>query len=84
MSPYRKFAAVSIATLGLLGAMPAQPVSAQIRDDGSFGFFDFGAPDPVGVPDRDGCVKACIYDLSPCDPPEFKRADNRCSRRRRR
>lgn len=25
------------------------------------------------------CVKSCERDLSPCDPPEFKRADSRCT-----
>ncbi|MCC2106263.1 MAG: hypothetical protein KDJ40_01175 [Hyphomicrobiales bacterium] len=25
------------------------------------------------------CVKSCERDLSPCDPPEFKRADGRCT-----
>ncbi len=26
-----------------------------------------------------GCVKQCPLDLNPCDPPEYKRADGRCS-----
>ena len=26
-----------------------------------------------------GCVKLCPLDTNPCDPPEFKRADGRCS-----
>lgn len=25
------------------------------------------------------CQKLCSRDLSPCDPPEFKRADGRCT-----
>lgn len=35
--------------------------------------------DLPNVPDERGCVKWCIRDESPCDPPSFKRADNRCS-----
>lgn len=27
---------------------------------------------------RNTCVKLCRRDSSPCDPPEFKRADGRC------
>ena len=26
-----------------------------------------------------GCVKQCPLDLNPCDPPDFKRADGRCT-----
>ena len=25
------------------------------------------------------CVKACSQDTSPCDPPEYKRTDARCT-----
>jgi len=25
------------------------------------------------------CVKECTQDTSPCDPPEFKRTDGRCT-----
>jgi hypothetical protein len=25
------------------------------------------------------CEKLCTADMSPCDPPEYKRADGRCS-----
>ena len=27
---------------------------------------------------RNTCYKSCRRDFSPCDPPEFKRADGRC------
>ena len=32
------------------------------------------APVSVGV-----CRPMCTFDMAPCDPPEFKRADGRCS-----
>lgn len=35
--------------------------------------------DVPNVPDARGCVKMCVRDDSPCDPPSYKRADNRCS-----
>lgn len=25
------------------------------------------------------CVKECVQDASPCDPPEYKRTDGRCT-----
>lgn len=28
-----------------------------------------------------GCLKLCIRDYSPCDPPRYKQADARCSPR---
>ena len=30
------------------------------------------------IPDEQGCVKLCIRDTSPCDPPQYKRTDGRC------
>ena len=32
----------------------------------------FGDPAPF-------CQKLCTQDFAPCDPPEFKRADGRCT-----
>jgi hypothetical protein len=30
-------------------------------------------------PQPNGCVKWCPFDQNPCDPPQFKVADGRCS-----
>ena len=32
----------------------------------------FGDPSPY-------CQKLCLQDFAPCDPPEYKRADGRCT-----
>ena len=33
-------------------------------------------PAPVAAP---YCQPMCTFDMTPCDPPEYKRADGRCS-----
>ena len=46
-------------------------------------FFEFEPATPFNVPDENGCVRICLQDTSPCDPPSFKHTDGRCSQRRR-
>ncbi len=33
------------------------------------------------VPDRQGCVRLCEFDLNPCDTPLEKKLDGRCTRK---
>ncbi len=66
----------------VLGGLMLAPSVGQ-AEDLTIGAF-FGAPtDTVqsfpNVPNRHGCVRQCIQDLSPCDPPSYKQADGRCS-----
>lgn len=61
----------------------AQPRSAaQARADAGLGAGSrfFPPNTPFQGPRGQLCVAWCPSDLNPCDPPEFKRADNRCSR----
>ena len=78
----RRFCAV-LAAIGLAMTGPVAlsgPASAQSG---------YGAPPPRydafdpfdfldGSPDTLGCMKDCVRDFSPCDPPMFKRTDGRC------
>ena len=61
----------------------AQPRSAeQARADDLLGpgSRSFPTNTPYRGPRGELCVAWCPADLNPCDPPEFKRSDNRCSR----
>ncbi len=40
-----------------------------------------GEPDVPNVPDRNGCVRLCEFDLNPCDTPLEKKLDGRCTRK---
>ena len=71
-------AALAIGGMVWAGAMAPTAATAQGTPDEAFGFFDFGPPQPLNVPDERGCIKQCIEDLTPCDPPLFKHADGRC------
>lgn len=62
---------------GLLLAQGAAPVRRVYPDrpvDVPFGSRAYGMPGPDRV-----CIKQCEFDDNPCDPPEFKHADGRCS-----
>ncbi len=68
---------------GLAAAAAVSTGAAQAQSSGygqPYRFWDDGYSDTVpNVPDERGCVKWCFQDRSPCDPPEYKRADHRCS-----
>ena len=50
------------------------------RDRGGPAWYDSPpAYSPYGARGRAYCQKLCNLDMSPCDPPEFKRADGRCT-----
>lgn len=73
---YVSMALLSAATIALV----APTASAQyyyrppiVYDDPSYGPYH-AAPTRAFY-----CVKACTQDTSPCDPPEYKRTDARCS-----
>ena len=34
---------------------------------------------PYARAGRSYCIKECVQDTSPCDPPEYKRTDGRCT-----
>ena len=78
--------AFSLVVLGLLMAGPAavaQPRSPeQARADALLGPGSRSYPTntPYQGPQGQLCIAWCPGDLNPCDPPEFKRTDNRCSR----
>ena len=36
-------------------------------------------PSIPNVPDRNGCVRLCEFDLNPCDSPIDKKLDGRCT-----
>ncbi len=72
---------VSIALLsGATLALFASTASAQYYYRGP-AIYDAPTPYTVySVPARGYyCAKACTQDTSPCDPPEYKRTDSRCS-----
>lgn len=61
----------------------AQPRSAeQARADALLGpgSRSFPTNTPYRGPQGQLCIAWCPSDLNPCDPPEYKRTDNRCSR----
>jgi hypothetical protein len=73
---YVSLALLSVATV----ALGASTASAQyfyrppvVYDGPSYSPY-YGAPARAFY-----CVKDCTQDTSPCDPPEFKRTDGRCS-----
>ncbi len=63
----------SLATSSAIAGSPYQdrpnPVAAEQKRLAAIGV--------LNVPDRRGCVKDCLADINPCDPPELKR-DGRC------
>lgn len=69
---------LAVATAAAVG-FAAAPASAQ--------YYRYQAPayappayTPYGAAYGGGyCVKMCPHDLTPCDPPEFKRTDGRCA-----
>lgn len=71
-----------VAGLVLATTLSIGAASAQSNGYGQpYRFWDDGSSDDgfQNIPDDRGCVKWCFRDRSPCDPPQFKRADNRCS-----
>jgi len=78
--------ALCLAALALslaASAAAAQPRSAaQARADALLGpgSRSFPTNTPYAGPRGELCVAWCPADLNPCDPPEYKRTDNRCSR----
>lgn len=76
---------LSLVVVALAAASPAlsQPRSAeQARGDALLGPGSRSYPinTPYRGPQGQLCIAWCPADLNPCDPPEFKRTDNRCSR----
>ena len=77
MSPFVRMAAAALTASFLFSgasiARPLWPVSRDLR----------AAPEGLqaGLFDAEGraCVKQCIDDTLPCDPPSYKSADGRCS-----
>jgi hypothetical protein len=77
------FAVVVLGMLTAGSAALAQPRSLeQARADALLGpgSRSFPTNTPYRGPRGELCVPWCPADLNPCDPPEFKRTDNRCSR----
>ena len=76
----------ALVLLGLMAAGPAalaQPRSpAEARADALLGPGSRPYPTntPYQGPQGQLCIAWCPSDLNPCDPPEFKRSDARCSR----
>lgn len=62
-----------LATSSAMAGSPDQdrppPASAERKRSAAVGVSN--------VPDTRGCVKDCLADIDPCDPPEMKR-DGRC------
>lgn len=74
---------LALATTVLAPGASAQPRSAeQARVDALLGpgSRSFPTNTPYQGPRGELCIAWCPSDLNPCDRPEFKRADNRCSR----
>lgn len=74
---------LAAAAIVAASAALAQPRSAeQARADALLGpgSRSFPVNTPHRGPQGQLCVAWCPSDLNPCDPPEFKRTDNRCSR----
>lgn len=61
-------------------AAPYDPYAGAYEDQDNYNPNEGLIP---GVRQADGraCVRQCPNDMLPCDPPEFKRADGRCSGR---
>lgn len=73
----------ALAMVGLLVSCPVSlsvPALAQFRSDTppsrSDAFDPFDLLD--GPADTPGCVRECVRDFNPCDPPSFKQIDGRC------
>jgi hypothetical protein len=59
-----------------IGALFGQPAAAQYDRRAPV----YRDPPPYATPyGRAYCQKLCALDMTPCDPPEFKRADGRCT-----
>ncbi len=73
------FLAVALAAAAMLPSPAFAQSYGDDRFDPTLGFFDVEPYVPENVPDRNGCVKICFRDVSPCDPIQYKRVDGRCS-----
>ena len=69
--------ALSVGLASLLMSAPAiaqqaGPYRGTYPNPAYEGRSGFGSPPPY-------CQKLCTQDVTPCDPPEYKRADGRCN-----
>jgi hypothetical protein len=73
----------SLITIALLGTTPALGYAQSAERPSAYPRHQVNVPfssRSVGIPGPEHlCVKACEFDLNPCDPPVFKHADGRCS-----
>ena len=79
--PYLPVLRSALIAGAVLGAM-SSPIAASAQELPFEDFFSIQPQtyaDVPGVPDPNGCVKLCFRDSSPCDPPLYKKADNRCN-----
>ncbi len=76
-----RLAIVAVALAGLTSPALAQGVAPQGRAVSERVIVErrAGPPVVVQVPQARVCVPWCPADLNPCDPPEFKAADGRCT-----
>ncbi len=81
----RKTMVLTVAGL-LLGSVAASGLAAAQVLDAPYPGQDVHGPRRAGQsynPNEglqpNGCVKLCPLDTNPCDPPEFKKADGRCT-----
>lgn len=65
-------AAAGVAAAFMSTAASAQPYGLPYPNPYYEGRSGFGAPPRY-------CEKLCVQDTSPCDSPEYKRADGRCT-----
>lgn len=68
-----------LATMSDAGAQP-RPAERARSDALGPGSRSFPTNTPLPGPRGEVCIAWCPGDLNPCDPPEFKRTDGRCTR----